>query len=187
MDYMSLEEIAQRSHNGKLKTTDSETRYGGIRMFEMSLRVSIRKRIELLKARFPQEHLLVADIGGSHGDLTGEISKIGGVCPFVIDVYPCFPANSILSRNRFIRADAEKMPEIPDGAFHYIVSFNVLTYTDVSLSVPEIYRILRKGGIADLDWEFPDKGQLARLSKDQIARHLTITPMMGTCLIHFEK
>ena len=130
---------------------------------------------------------MLADIGGGAGALAGEIAKTYGVEAFVIDPHLRIPSNAILNENRFIKANAERMPEIPDDTFHYIIGYNTMTYTDISKSVPEIYRILKTGGIADLDWEFPKKDQWAKLRKNDISRYVTIKEGMMTTAIHIEK
>ena len=42
------------------------------------------------------------------------------------------------------------MPRIPDNTFDYLISYRTLHHTRVNLSLPEIHRILRPGGVADL-------------------------------------
>jgi len=188
MNYQELEKIAEQSQNEK-GTCDSDIDiHGEIRMFEMSLGVKISDRISYLRERFPNEPILVADIGGGSGGLAGEINRYSGVKTFVIDNCQRIPKKSTLPKNRFIILDAENMPEIPDNTFHYLVSFNAMTYMDISKSVPEAYRILRSDGLADLDWEFPNKDQLVELSKDNVFKYISINPAgLMTTLIHIKK
>lgn len=134
----------------------------------MSLGVSVNQRIEFLKNRFHHETLLIGDVGGGTGGLAGEINRYEGFEAFVIDKFPIIPKKCCLPLRRFIIADAESMSEIPNNTFHYLVSFNTIYYTDISKSVPECYRILRHGGLADFDWEFPNEEQLRRLTEGDI-------------------
>ena len=104
--------------------------------------------------------MIVADIGGRAGTATNDLNNLRTTEgkeifeAFQIDPYPhLLEEKEALPLNRFIKADANDMPEVPTDTFHMVISFNALTYTDLAQSLPEIKRILRPGGIALLDIE----------------------------------
>ena len=49
-----------------------------------------------------------------------------------------------------------------------------MSYTDISKSMPEAYRILKPEGIADFDWEFPDEEQLTTLQRMPFFKYIKI-------------
>ncbi len=189
MDYQDLERLAEQWRAGNSDSVEKNFGVLGheLKHFQMSLGVSIRDRVKYLKQKFSNEPIFVADLGGGNGGLAGEINDYDGVEAFCIDEYLRIPHNGKLPRNRFIKANVENMPEIPNETFHYLISYNaIMSYTDISKSIPEAYRILKPEGIADFDWEFPDEEQLVTLQRMPFFKYIKISSGLMP-MVHIKK
>jgi SAM-dependent methyltransferase len=145
-----LERIAIQSHNQNLSSEHISCQ--SIEVLLMTLNISLEDRLQYLREIYPNEYLIVADIGGKTGKTLKPLELFQPMGVFCIDLEPKYDSKQGLALNRLIRADVQNMASIPDDTFHYLVSLASLHNTDPTASVPEIVRILKPNGIADLDW-----------------------------------
>jgi SAM-dependent methyltransferase len=152
MKILQLERIALGSHKGSPKNTKFQA--SDLQGYEKGMGFKVSKQIAKIRQSYPTEKLFAVDIGCFSGTAAAGLNSIEGIYGFGIDIrWKGYNSHSGLPTNRFIAADAQAMPEIPDETFHYILSYNTLSYTDPIRSFPEIFRILKPGGKADLDLE----------------------------------
>tara|TARA_Y100000034_G_C6714615_1_gene315822 strand:- start:70 stop:690 length:621 start_codon:yes stop_codon:yes gene_type:complete len=150
MDIKELENIALDSQKDGFHI-DSSYISPDLDTYAFFNQSSFRDRILSLQQQYG--NLLIADLGGSGNLAISELNQFSSVEAFCIDLNPIFNPN-FGYRQRMIIADLNKILEIQDETFDYMFSFNALSYTIPSKSFPEIYRILKKGGTADIDLKF---------------------------------
>lgn len=154
MNVTELERIARESHNGQIRVENERDYSHGLQDHERMSGVSIRGRRDEIRRYYPNTPILAAELGCFVSTVVREMNQIEGIEAFGIDLEPILDGSQNLSPDRLIVADLNDMPHIPDESFHYMFSWNCLSYTEPTKSFPEIYRILAPGGIADLDLEF---------------------------------
>ena len=153
MNVEELERLALSTHDGVLEVVD-DIWYTSKAKYEQYLGVNFKKRVKELRAHYPKGPLLMADLGCHSDRVVKELNRLKHVEAFGIDIDPVHCRKHGSPKSRIIVADLNDMPHIPDDTFHYLISFNCLSYTDIARSFPEIYRILAAEGIADVDYEF---------------------------------
>jgi len=155
MNIEELEQIALKSHNGQLEFSDEKPNpFNGIARLEERLGINVKQRRDQIRRHYPNEPIIAAELGCFNATVVAEMQYIGGIEAFGIDKKPYLNRLLELPARRLIVADLNCMPQIPDNTFHYMLSFNTLSYTDITKSFPEIFRVLKPGGVADLDLEF---------------------------------
>jgi len=152
MNVQELERLAIASHDGELKECDYDS--GELGDYEQFMGIRFADRIAQVRQHYPTEPIIVADLGCHTTMAASQMNGFEGVAAFGLDDSPCYNPSHGLPKSRVIRADLNDMKQIPDETFHYLLSFNCLSYTEVPKSFPEIFRVLKAGGIADLDLEF---------------------------------
>ena len=176
-EVLRLERIAKDTHNGQIEQYRlRRTQMHSLKLQEEMLGISVRKRIDQIKSIYPKGTIIAADLGCFVSTIVGDLNKLEGVAAFGIDLSPKLDTTQDLSLNRLMVANLEDMPQIPNNSFHYLMSFNVLSYTDPNKSLPEIYRILKPCGIADLDIEFWEKNFKEKITNLELSRagHLKV-------------
>lgn len=152
MDILELEKIALALHNGNPINSDHQSTE--LADYEENMRTNVSEQIAQIRKNYPTGKIVAVDIGSMCGTAAAGLNRIEEVSGFGIDIgFESYNPKTGLPENRFIVADAESMPQIPNATFHYIISYNSLSYTDPTKSFPEIFRVLKPGGIADLDLE----------------------------------
>ena len=175
MNVETLERIARESHNGAVETLEERSGHrDGLSEHEWKLGLSIAQRIEGVRASYPNQTMLAAELGCFTASAVEDMDNLPGVEAFGIDLKPYLVKGQNLSPDRLIVADLNDMPHVPDESFQYVWSFNCLGYTDPTKSLPEIYRVLMPGGVADLDIEFWQRENPERIAALPIATHLKI-------------
>jgi len=176
MNLIDLQILAMESHGGNLQTSK------GTSMLEKQqeyLGVSVAYGVAEISTRYDTP-LLVADLGCYVASVAADLNEMHGVKSFGVDLRPHLPEGRNFPKYRLIVADLNSMPEIADNTFHYVMSFNVLAYTKLEQSLPEIFRILKPGGIADLDiefWEMHHRNELENTPVHESLRVKGIVPV----------
>lgn len=178
-EVLALEKIAKESHNGNVERYQPEGRLrdkDGLGTQEKMMGISVKQRIAQIRQNYPIGTVIAADLGCFDSAIVGDLNLLENVAAFGIDRTPRLNISQGLSPYRLIVADLEDMPQIPDNSFHYLMSFNALSYTNPKKSLPEIYRVLKPGGVADLDiefWERKFKEQITSLQMSE-DKHLIV-------------
>ena len=148
MGIQDLERVALESYNGNFEAI---TRPDSISLsaYENFLGISVHERISDFRTGF-QYPILIGDVGCNVGVALAKLQELEYVEAFGIDIQPIYSEATPFRRERRIVANLENMPGIPDNTFDYLISYRTLHHTRVNLSLPEIHRILRHGGVADL-------------------------------------
>jgi ubiquinone/menaquinone biosynthesis C-methylase UbiE len=126
---------------------------------EYFMRRKIQTALEL--APLPQKsHLL--EVGCANGVYTFEMAKLGfqmtglDLSPECVRAATRQAEAAGLTGVNFTEGDAEALSQFDDDTFDGVVSFSALRYVPrPNLAVREIYRVLRPGGMAVVD--FPNK------------------------------
>jgi len=86
-----------------------------------------------------------ADIGCSNGGFTDCLLRHGAEKVVAVDVAECALSDELLSSGRveFIRANAR---ELPSSLFDFDFACTDVSFISLKLVLPELFRILRKGG-----------------------------------------
>lgn len=172
-----LEKIAINSHKGELKTTNHNG--SSLADYEHALNIVVAKRIDSIKKKFPNMPIIAADLGCAFGNAASELNKMEGVEGFGIDLFSSYNSSTGLPTERYILGNLNNLSKIPDNSFHYAISFNVLAYTKITESLPEIYRILKPGGEADLDIEHWFDENYKELTEMDLINHTTLVAVFS--------
>lgn len=170
------------SHNGQLPLWGSPKNCGyGLKEIEDLMRISFQQRVTELRRFYPQGQLVAAELGCGIPWVVEDMSQIEGISPYGLDLKPTLIPEFGPGDKCLIRCNLEHMPEIPDGTFHYCLSYNVLGGTALEHSIPEIFRVLRPHGIADLDIAYWDNRWLHYLTNTPLHRdgYLSIASVNG--------
>lgn len=152
MGIKELERIAMKSQKCKLEGNGYSS--SPLEVYEDSLKISVKERVSELKKRFPKERIIAGDFGCCFGTAVGDLNKIEGIEGFGLDIdSSAYNPTDNAPIERFMIADLNEMPHVPSNSFHWAISYNTLSYTDPKKSFLEIYRVLKKGGIADIELE----------------------------------
>lgn len=152
MGIKELERIAINSQKCKLKGNGYS--FSHLEEYESYLKISVKERVSELKNRFPKKRIIVGDLGCADGTAVGDLNRIEDIEGFGIDNDPSiYNPTDNAPIERFIVADLNGMPHIPNNSFHWAMSYNTLSCTNPKKSFLEIYRVLKKGGIADIELE----------------------------------
>lgn len=162
---------------------------GSLDYYQKIFRIDFNEVLQLVRSNIPLDQYLIADIGGSTGLAIGSLTENNpDFKAFCIDPEPLLLVSSEgmrvpLPLERFIVASAEDLSGIRNDTFHVVISCNALTYTDVSKSIPELYRILAPGGVAVLDiedWSTVHRASLTSLSSEVLDHTLVRSSVRGT-------
>jgi len=175
-----LERIALASHED---ITPIEGIITTLRFYEQALNVSFKKRVKELRRVSQGNVILTADLGCGDSSAAYDMNQFQGVKAFGIDSALYLP-ESALPKERLIKANLNCMPEVPDNSFHYMISYNALSYRNTA-ALLEIFRVLRPGGIADLDiQEWAKTGDIRNLP---LTRRLTLVGIFSGFSGSFEQ
>lgn len=151
---VSVNDLEDVALNSQVVPITSSSDYGSnLGKYQRGMAVDLLRTVELVKKQFQKGMIIGADIGCDCGLAAAQLAKSAGIEFFGIEPHPSIHPQG-LDAKRIIVASAEDMPNVPNNSFHFIISFNSLSYTNVRKSFPEIYRVLRPGGFAALDLEF---------------------------------
>jgi hypothetical protein len=177
MNVEELEQIALNSQRAMPIKVDKSKRspfFDGLRPLEEKLGISLVQRRDQIRRNYPTGPIIAAELGCFISTVVGEMQEVEDVEAFGIDRRPILDGHQSLPVARLIVADLNSMPHIPDNTFHYMLSFNCLSYTNITRSFPEIFRVMQAGGIADLDLEFWSERNIPDLMNLPIYKHLRI-------------
>jgi SAM-dependent methyltransferase len=171
MSIEELERIALASHKGRIPVREQVSeKNDGLPRLEWIMHLSFPETIKWIKRRYPSEPIIVGEVGCYVATAVADMDKIDGVEAFGIDLDPILDSSRTLPEKRLIVADINQAPHIPDNSFHYVISNNCLSYTAPNRSFPEIFRILKPGGIADIhleSWVTENRNLMRRLPISQ--------------------
>src|SRR4030042_4894954 len=181
MTIAELEKIARESHNGHIKVENERKYKSGLCERERFMGISIARRRDEIKRFYLESPIIAAELGCFVSTAVGDMNQIDGIEAFGMDLKPILDGSQNLSSDRLIVADLNNMPHVPDRSFHYMLSFNCLSYTEPTKSFPEIYRVLKQGGIADLDLEFWEDRNIKELLNMELHKqgHLVVATTSG--------
>ncbi|MBI2138123.1 hypothetical protein HYU13_00915 [Candidatus Woesearchaeota archaeon] len=177
-----LEQIAMASHNGQLPLDNSHGDYRhGLNEVENKLGINFRQRVIELRRFYPERQLVAGDIGCGIPWVVEDMSHVEGISPHGLDLKPTLIPEFGPGVKSIIQCNIEHMPEVPDEAFQYCVSYNVLGGTSLEQSLPEIFRTLSRHGIADLDIAYWDTRWLHFLTSTPLHQYgfLSIASVNG--------
>lgn len=177
MTVEQLEKIALESNKGKYRGCGCHS--STLKEYGKRLRLDIHQRIKNIKQSFPNQVIIAVDLGCSFGDAAAGLNRKRGVQGFGIDesTRDHFNHELGLNLNRYIMSDLENMSNIPDASFHYAISSRVLAATDITKSIPEIFRILMPGGIADFNLADDLYGYLEEIESIEIMKYVTLVAL----------
>lgn len=155
MGVKELEQVAIASQREPISTEKGRpAKLSGLDLHNHFFGITVEERKEELRKYYPHGKIIAAELGCHMSTSVWEMNRIRGVAAFGIDLDPVLDTNQKFPAKRLIVANLNDMPHVPSDSFHYIRSFNCLSYTDPTKSFPEIYRVMKPGGIADLDLEW---------------------------------
>ncbi len=156
MGVKELEKVAIDSQKEPIQVGKdlSSVGLGGVSLQDHFFGITVEERREELRKHYPNGKIIAVDLGCHLSTVPGDMDRVRGVAAFGIDLNPILNVKQKLPAKRLIVADLNNMPHIPSDSFHYVRSFNCLSYTNPARSFPEIYRIMKPGAIADLDLEW---------------------------------
>ncbi|MDO8460271.1 MAG: methyltransferase domain-containing protein [Nanoarchaeota archaeon] len=149
MNVEYLESLALKSLQG-YHINHVKMNIDGLSRLERNLHISLDERIRVIQEKFPQQKLIIAELGNFITTTIDEFNNIPNIIAFGIDL-DHITINNKQDRKHLIRANIESMLEIPENTFHYIISHNCMEQTNLRKSLLEIYRILKPRGHADFD------------------------------------
>lgn len=157
MSVAELENFALTSQKGsKINLGDHKTQRQSSPLidYEFGLGIDVRQITKDMVDSYRElgitRPLIVGDVGGSYGTAIADLAKECAIEPFVIDVFNHATPNGALPENRHIIKGIEDTG-LRDGTFDMLISYNSSEYFDMAKALPEMYRLLRPGGILIYD------------------------------------
>lgn len=107
-----------------------------------------------IKEIFLGETLIVCNLNCHAGEAVADMNEVGCIEAFGTGGMFMYSRKSRLPRNRYIITNSNSLSIVPDKSFHLLISYHGLECDNVVGNVfPQIFRVLKDGGLAIFDWE----------------------------------